>query len=173
MFLGESIPILGKYFQLYFIENNGMAFGYEFAGEYGKLFLTLFRLIAVGFIGYYIYKLIKKPETTNSAIVALSLILAGALGNIIDSVFYGVIFGYESLFHGRVVDMLYFPLWEGFLPSWIPIWGGDYFIFFRHIFNVADASITTGVLFILIFQKRIFPPEVKDTETNESETTAA
>lgn len=173
MFLGESIPILGKYFQLYFIENNGMAFGYEFAGEYGKLFLTLFRLIAVGFIGYYIYKLIKKPETTNSAIVALSLILAGALGNIIDSVFYGVIFGYESLFHGRVVDMLYFPLWEGFLPSWIPIWGGDYFIFFRHIFNVADASITTGVLFILIFQKRIFPPEVKDTETNESETAAA
>jgi signal peptidase II len=173
MFLGESIPVFGKYFQLYFIENNGMAFGYEFAGEYGKLFLTLFRLVAVGFISYYIFKLVKKPETTTSAIVALSLILAGALGNIIDSVFYGVVFGYESLFHGRVVDMLYFPLWEGFLPSWIPIWGGDYFIFFRHIFNVADAAITTGVLFILLFQKRIFPPELPKSDTNESETAAA
>jgi len=156
MFLGEYFYVLGKYFQIYFIENNGMAFGYEFAGDYGKLFLTLFRIGAVGFIGYYIYKIVHKPVTPKGAVVAMSLILAGAFGNIIDSVFYGVAFGYERLFHGRVVDMLYFPIWEGFLPQWIPFMGGEYFIFFRPVFNIADASISTGVLMILLFQKRYF-----------------
>lgn len=161
MYLGEYHYVLGKYFQLYFIENNGMAFGYEFAGEYGKLFLTLFRIVAVGFITYYIVQLLKKEETTKGAIVSLSLILAGALGNIIDSVFYGVLFGYEKLFYGRVVDMLYFPLWEGYLPEWVPFIGGDYSIFFRHIFNVADMSISIGVGMLIVFQKRFFPQEEK------------
>ncbi len=159
MYLGEYFYVFGKYFQIYFIENNGMAFGYEFAGDYGKLFLTLFRLGAVGFIGFYIYRLLQKAETTRGAIVSMSLIMAGAFGNIIDSVFYGVFFGYERLFHGRVVDMLYFPLWEGFLPDWVPFMGGEYFIFFRPVFNVADAAISTGVLMILVFQKKFFPAD--------------
>jgi signal peptidase II len=161
MFLGEHFNVLGKYFQIYFIENNGMAFGYEFGGDYGKLFLTLFRIAAVIFLGVMLSRMVKKPETPKGALVSLSLILAGALGNIIDSVFYGVFFGYESLFHGRVVDMLYFPLYEGFLPDWIPFKGGDYFVFFRPVFNVADMSISTGVGMLLVWQNKYFPQEPK------------
>ncbi len=161
MFLGEHFNVLGKYFQIYFIENNGMAFGYEFGGDYGKLFLTLFRIAAVIFLGVMLSRMVKKPETPKGALVSLSLILAGALGNIIDSVFYGVLFGYESLFHGRVVDMLYFPLYEGFLPDWIPFKGGDYFVFFRPVFNVADMSISTGVGMLLVWQNRYFPQVAK------------
>lgn len=169
MFLGEHFNVLGKYFQIYFIENNGMAFGYEFGGDYGKLFLTLFRIAAVIFLGVMLSRMVKKSETPKGALVSLSLILAGALGNIIDSVFYGVLFGYESLFHGRVVDMLYFPLYEGFLPDWIPFKGGDYFVFFRPVFNVADMAISTGVGMLLVWQNRYFPQEpkksVEPTET--------
>lgn len=169
MFLGEHFNVLGKYFQIYFIENNGMAFGYEFGGDYGKLFLTLFRIAAVIFLGVMLSRMVKKPETPKGALVSLSLILAGALGNIIDSVFYGVLFGYESLFHGRVVDMLYFPLYEGFLPDWIPFKGGDYFVFFRPVFNVADMAISTGVGMLLVWQNRYFPQEPKKaTDTTES-----
>jgi signal peptidase II len=169
MFLGEHFNVLGKYFQIYFIENNGMAFGYEFGGDYGKLFLTLFRIAAVVFLGVMLSRMVKKPETPKGALVSLSLILAGALGNIIDSVFYGVLFGYESLFHGRVVDMLYFPLYEGFLPDWIPFKGGDYFVFFRPVFNVADMAISTGVGMLLVWQNRYFPQEPKKaTDTTES-----
>ncbi|MBA4303107.1 MAG: lipoprotein signal peptidase [Sphingobacteriaceae bacterium] len=161
MFLGEHFNVLGKYFQIYFIENNGMAFGYEFGGDYGKLFLTLFRIAAVIFLGVMLSRMVKKSETPKGALVSLSLILAGALGNIIDSVFYGVLFGYESLFHGRVVDMLYFPLYEGFLPDWIPFKGGDYFVFFRPVFNIADMAISTGVGMLLVWQNRYFPQEPK------------
>lgn len=169
MFLGEHFNVLGKYFQIYFIENNGMAFGYEFGGDYGKLFLTFFRIAAVVFLGVMLSRMVKKPETPKGALVSLSLILAGALGNIIDSVFYGVLFGYESLFHGRVVDMLYFPLYEGFLPDWIPFKGGDYFVFFRPVFNVADMAISTGVGMLLVWQNRYFPQEPKKaTDTTES-----
>ncbi len=169
MFLGEHFNVLGKYFQIYFIENNGMAFGYEFGGDYGKLFLTLFRIAAVVFLGVMLSRMVKKPETPKGALVSLSLILAGALGNIIDSVFYGVLFGYESLFHGRVVDMLYFPLYEGFLPDWIPFKGGDYFVFFRPVFNVADMAISTGVGMLLVWQNRYFPQEPKKaTDPTES-----
>jgi signal peptidase II len=169
MFLGEHFNVLGKYFQIYFIENNGMAFGYEFGGDYGKLFLTLFRIAAVVFLGVMLSRMVKKPETPKGALVSLSLILAGALGNIIDSVFYGVLFDYESLFHGRVVDMLYFPLYEGFLPDWIPFKGGDYFVFFRPVFNVADMAISTGVGMLLVWQNRYFPQEPKKaTDTTES-----
>lgn len=97
-----------------------------------------------------------------------SLVLAGALGNIIDSVCYGPLFGYERWFHGRVVDMLYFPLWQGFLPQWLPLWGGDYFIFFRPVFNVADTAITTGVAMLLVFQRRYFPPDAAPTSPSET-----
>lgn len=154
---------------LYFTENPGMAFGIEWGGEYGKLFLTLFRIAACVFGIWFINKSIQKGESS-IFIASISLILAGALGNIIDSVFYGVIFtesteydiaqftfgnGYSSLFHGKVVDMFYFPLFSGRFPEWLPIWGGEDFLFFRPIFNFADASITIGVFMLLIFHKQI------------------
>jgi signal peptidase II len=171
MYLGEHFNVLGKYFQIYFIENNGMAFGLEFAGEYGKLFLTLFRLVAVGFLAVLLYRMVKKNSSPTGAYVAISLILAGALGNIIDSVFYGVLFGYERLFHGRVVDMLYFPIWEGYLPEWLPFKGGDYFIFFRPVFNIADTAISTGVGMLLVWQNKYFPTENKSSKTVADQST--
>ncbi len=155
---------------LYFTENPGMAFGIEWGGEYGKLLLTIFRLLACGFGVWFVRELIRKDESVYY-IAGIALILAGAVGNIIDSVFYGVIFtesteyqiaqltlgnGYASLLHGKVVDMFYFPLFSGTFPDWLPIWGGEDFLFFRPIFNFADASITIGVLVLLIFQKTIY-----------------
>lgn len=154
---------------LYFTENPGMAFGIEWGGEYGKLFLTIFRIFACGFGVWFVHRLIKRDEII-PYIVSISLILAGAIGNIIDSVFYGVIFtesteyevahlspgnGYAPLFYGKVVDMFYFPLIHGTFPEWFPVWGGEDFLFFRPIFNFADASITTGVFILLLFQKKI------------------
>jgi len=170
MQLSEEIPVLGDWFIIHFTENNGMAFGLEFAGEYGKLFLTVFRIVAVTLIGIYLFRLPKKGAS-KGLMVSGSLIFAGALGNIIDSVFYGVIFndsyyqlaqffpdegGYSKLLFGKVVDMLYFPIYEGFLPAWIPFWGGDYFIFFRPVFNLADSAITIGVASILLFHRNFF-----------------
>ncbi len=171
MMLGEHFNVAGEWFQIYFIENNGMAFGMEIGGEWGKLALTLFRLVAVAGILYILRGMLQSNATRIGALAALSLILAGALGNIIDSVFYGPLFGYGRWFHGRVVDMLYFPLWQGFLPDWVPIWGGDYFIFFRPVFNVADTAISTGVAMLLVFQRRYFPPDApaaSPTETNHT-----
>jgi len=165
MFLGEEIKIT-DWFIIHFTENNGMAFGMEFAGENGKLFLSLFRIIAVTGIGYYLTMLVKQKAEI-LIITSISMIFAGALGNIIDSTIYGVIFtnsefqvaqlfpaegGYATLLHGKVVDMLYFPLMKGYLPDWLPFWGGDYFIFFRPVFNIADSSITIGVLLLIIYQ---------------------
>lgn len=170
MQLGDEINVAGNWFIIHFTENYGMAFGMEFGGEMGKVILTLFRILAVAFIGWYIYGLHKK-NAHQGLIICISLIFAGALGNIIDSAFYGVIFnesffqtaslfppegGYAGFLHGRVVDMLYFPIFKGYLPDWIPFWGGDHAIFFRPVFNIADASITVGVFIILIFQKRFF-----------------
>ncbi|MFZ9939387.1 MAG: lipoprotein signal peptidase [Bacteroidia bacterium] len=171
MMLGEHFNVAGEWFQIYFIENNGMAFGMELGGEWGKLALTLFRLVAVAGILYIIRGMLKSSATRIGALAALSLILAGAMGNIIDSVFYGPLFGYERWFHGRVVDMLYFPLWQGFLPEWIPFVGGDYFIFFRPVFNVADTAITTGVAMLLVFQRRYFPPDALPASPTETPNT--
>lgn len=169
----EQIPLIGSWFRLFFIENEGMAWGWKFGGEWGKMALTLFRLVAVIFGVFYIRTIVKK-KMHPGFIVCAALIFAGALGNLIDSLFYGLIFsgsdvgsglavlfpeggGYAGFLHGRVVDMLYAPIIEDkLLPSWIPIWGGDRFTFFSPIFNIADASISIGVILLLIFQKRFF-----------------
>ena len=171
MFMQQEFVIFPNWFRIHFIENEGMAYGLSFGGDFGKILLTMFRLVAVvvGFV--YMKKLIKEKYSTGLLICG-SLILAGAAGNLIDSMFYGLIFndsigyevakflpaggGYGSFLHGRVVDMLYFPIYEGYLPSWVPFKGGDYFVFFRPVFNVADAAISTGVISILLSQKRFF-----------------
>jgi signal peptidase II len=172
--LGEEVVVF-DWFRIHFTENNGMAMGFEFGGKAGKLFLTLFRLVAVSAIVYWLMGAIKS-KTHNAVIVAISLIFSGAVGNIIDSVFYGVIFNssdhkvatlfsetpYGDLFYGKVVDMFYFPLWQGTLPEWIPFMGGDLFTFFQYIFNPADAFISVGVALLFVFNKQAFPKEGKE-----------
>ena len=168
MYLGQEYQIL-DWFYIHFTENNGMAFGMEFGGDWGKLTLSLFRIVFVGFIASYLIKLVRK-NADKILITSLSLILAGAIGNILDGVFYGSLFsesyhqlasfmpesgGYAPLFFGRVVDMFYFPIFKGYLPEWIPFWGGDYFVFFRPVFNIADAAISIGVGIMVLFQKRV------------------
>ena len=167
-----------SWFQLYFIENKGMAWGWEFGGEWGKMILTLFRLGAVIFGTWYLTRIVKQ-KYTKGFIVCAALIYAGALGNLIDSMFYGMIFeessysnvakmfpadGYAGFLHGRVVDMLYFPIIDTKFPTWVPVIGGNDFEFFSPIFNIADASISCGVITLLVFQKRFFKKHV--TEEN-------
>jgi signal peptidase II len=184
----EQIPLVGSWFRLFFIENEGMAWGWKFGGEWGKMALTLFRLVAVVFGVFYIRSIIRK-KMYPGFIACAALIFAGALGNLIDSMFYGLIYsasdiglplarlfppegGYAGFLHGRVVDMIYMPIIEDkILPSWIPVWGGDRFTFFSPIFNIADASISIGVILLLIFQKKFFkkhPREETAIETNSS-----
>tara|TARA_B100000795_G_C22802173_1_gene442539 strand:+ start:2817 stop:3455 length:639 start_codon:yes stop_codon:yes gene_type:complete len=174
--LGEEVVIF-DWFKILFVENNGMAMGFEFGGKTGKLFLTLFRLVAVSAIIYWLISNIKS-KVHNAVIVGISLIFSGAVGNIIDSVFYGVIFDHPTrkvatmfpeittgeLFYGKVVDMFYFPIWSGNLPEWIPFIGGDLFTFFQYIFNPADAYITIGVALLFIFSKHAFPKEEKEVK---------
>lgn len=177
--MGEDYHVFGNWFIIHFTENNGMAFGMEFAGEFGKIALSLFRIIAVGVIGWFLYNLIRK-KAHPGLIITISLVLAGAAGNIIDSAFYGLIFsestpfdiavlfppegGYSSFLHGKVVDMFYFPIISGHFPDWFPFWGGEDFVFFRPVFNIADASITIGVVLLLIFQKKFFKKEEKPAQ---------
>ncbi|NQX43517.1 signal peptidase II [Pedobacter steynii] len=161
MYLGQEFKIIGNWFIIHFTENNGMAFGLEFGGEFGKLSLSLFRIAAVAGIGYALHYLIQK-KYHRGLILNVALIFSGAVGNIIDSVLYGKIYGYEGWFHGRVVDMFYFPILQGNFPAWVPIWGGEDFIFFRPVFNIADAAISVGVVIILIYQKTYFKEEVKE-----------
>lgn len=149
--LGEEINVLGQWFKLHFTENYGMAFGIEFGGKTGKVFLTLFRIIFVFGILWYIQSLAKKGGNM-AYIISWTFIAAGALGNIIDSVFYGAYFGYDDWFHGRVVDMLYFPIIQTTIPQWFPFWAGEDFEFFRPVFNIADAAISIGFVLILLTQ---------------------
>ncbi|MDX1542571.1 MAG: lipoprotein signal peptidase [Christiangramia sp.] len=173
--LGQEVQVF-DWFRILFVENEGMAWGTKIPGAYGKLALTLFRLGAIVGIGYWLWDSVRK-EGSRILIVSIAMIFAGALGNIIDSVFYGIIFndsygqvasflpvegGYSSLFHGKVVDMLYFPLWKGYLPEWIPFWGGKYFTFFEPVFNIADSAISVGVAILLLFNKKAFPKATEE-----------
>jgi signal peptidase II len=168
MFIGQEYHLIKDFAIIHFTENNGMAFGMEFGGEAGKLALSLFRILAVAGIGYGLNYLIKY-KYHRGLILNFAFIFAGELGNIIDSVFYGKIYDYAGIFHGRVVDMFYFPLLQGHFPTWFPIWGGEEYIFFRPVFNIADSAISIGVICILIYQKRYFKEEVKEQSSINSE----
>lgn len=173
-----------SWFHIYFIENNGMAFGMELIG---KLFLSLFRIGAAIFLIYYLRKIIKR-QLPAGYILSISLIFAGAVGNLLDSMFYGIFFsdsmgqvaeflpatgGYASLFYGKVVDMFYFPLIEGHFPSWVPVWGGEDFIFFRPVFNVADSAVSVGVVLILLFYREYLSEHKPDaSESTQTENKA-
>ncbi|KXK46901.1 MAG: Lipoprotein signal peptidase [Bacteroidia bacterium] len=179
MYLGQEYHIAGNWFIIHFTENNGMAFGMEL---FGKKFLSLFRIVVMFGLGWYVMKLIKE-KANPIYITAMSLIFAGATGNIIDSIFYGKIFssseyqvaalfppdgGYAGWLHGKVVDMFYFPLIESHFPDWFPVWGGEEFVFFRPVFNIADSAITAGVCLIILFNRTIFSDAGQKEETTES-----
>ncbi|MEY3059279.1 MAG: hypothetical protein RL000_631 [Bacteroidota bacterium] len=187
--LFESLP----WFRLHFVENEGMAYGWKLGGTWGKIALTSFRFVAVIVGTFYLLSIIKK-HYHKGYIICVSFIYAGAIGNLIDSLFYGMIFefsdvyaqnlakgfwqegfkvGYEGFLHGRVVDMLYFPIIEnGRFPDWLPIWGGESFEFFRPVFNIADVAISGGVFALIVFQNKFFPePEVKKEETPTNQDT--
>jgi signal peptidase II len=176
----DGIKVMGEKFQIYFVENEGMAWGWQFGGDWGKTALTIFRMIAVVFGMFYIQSIIRK-KYHKGFIICVALVFAGALGNLIDSMFYGLIFakstvdsiarifplhGYAGFLHGRVVDMLYFPIIRSHYPRWVPFLNGQDFEFFSPVFNIADASISIGVITILLFQRRFFrkhPQEQHET----------
>ena len=175
--LGDELKVF-HWFRIYFVENDGMAWGTKISDflsfvsdRTAKIALTVFRIVAIFGIGYWLYDATKK-KSPKILLIAIALIFAGALGNIIDSVFYGLLFndshgqiatflpsngGYDGLLHGKVVDMLYFPIWKGYLPEWLPVFGGKFFTFFEPVFNIADVSISTGFIMLLVFNKKAFP----------------
>lgn len=174
--------VFASWFKILFVENEGMAWGTKIPGDYGKIILTLFRIGILPLIGYWLYDAVRN-NASKILIVAVAMIFAGAFGNIIDSIFYGLFFdsslgqvatfmpengGYGTFLHGKVVDMLYFPLWKGYLPEWLPIWGGDYFTFFNAVFNIADMAISTGVGLLLVFNKRAFANTNDHTKSTQS-----
>jgi signal peptidase II len=186
MFEGQEFHLAGHWAIIHFVENEGMAFGMSLPGGYGKLALSLFRIVAVTGLCYILLSVIKKKQE-NIVIIAISLIIAGAIGNIIDSAFYGMLFsdsspydanvaqflpaggGYAGFLHGKVVDMFYFPVLEGHFPRWMPVWGGEEFIFFRPVFNFADSSITVGVIIVILFQKKFFGADKKKTAIQDDD----
>lgn len=171
MTLYEQIPVFGNWFIIHFVENRGMAFGMNLPGDNGKVILSIFRLLAIGAISYYLHYLIKLKAHTG-LLITMSLVLAGAIGNMIDSAFYGLIFsetnpaqsavmfpsggGYDTFLHGNVVDMFYFPLFSGVYPDWVPRLGGQSFTFFRPVFNISDASISVAVVILLFRQNKYY-----------------
>ncbi|MCB0433185.1 MAG: lipoprotein signal peptidase, partial [Mangrovimonas sp.] len=183
--LNDSYHI-ASWFKIYFVENDGMAWGTRISDfipfisdKVAKFSLTIFRIVALIGIGYWLFQTTKR-QGDKLLISAISLVFAGALGNILDSVFYGVLFdsslgqvatflpeqGYASLLHGKVVDMLYFPLWKGYLPDWIPFMGGKYFTFFEPVFNIADVAISIGFVILIVFNKRVFRKEIQEEKEN-------
>ena len=183
--LNDSYHI-ASWFKIYFVENDGMAWGTRISDfipfisdKVAKLSLTIFRIVALIGIGYWLFQTTKR-QGDKLLVSAISLVFAGALGNILDSVFYGVLFdsslgqvatflpeqGYASLLHGKVVDMLYFPLWKGYLPEWIPFMGGKYFTFFEPVFNIADVAISIGFVILIVFNKRVFRKEIQEEKEN-------
>ncbi len=186
MSLGDSIPMFGDWAYIHFVENKGMAFGWQLfgGGGFGKVFLSVFRILAIGGIAFYLYSLVKHNKH-KIFIYTIALVLAGAVGNLIDSLFYGIIFdasgpftvaafmpeegGYSSFLHGNVVDMFYFPMIEGTYPEWVPWLGGDYYQFFQPVFNVADAAISVGVVILIIGQKKFFAEDPIIAEEEDEE----
>lgn len=182
MTLYEQIPVFGNWFILHFVENKGMAFGMNLPGDYGKILLSLFRLVAIVAISFYLRHLIRL-KAHSGLLITMSMILAGAIGNMIDSAFYGMIFsaskpyeaavmfpeggGYETFLHGKVVDMFYFPLINGNYPDWFPWIGGQSFTFFRPVFNIADSSISVAVG-ILLFRQRKFFAFMHESENSDA-----
>lgn len=171
MQIGEHFNVIGNWFQIFFIENEGMAFGMKFGGAVGKFLLSFFRIALSGALCWWIASLVRKsvdsegksallpdgkPVVPTGVLVGLTLITAGAFGNIIDSLFYGVIFDYAPLMFGRVVDMFYFPLIDTIWPSWLPFVGGDRLLFFAPVFNFADSCVTVGAFYLIFFQNRFF-----------------
>ena len=169
MYIHQEINVLGTWFRLHYLLNPGMAFGIRWESEFGKLALTIFRICAMFGISYYMIKMVQKSAHTGF-LICLALILGGAIGNVIDSTFYGVYLNNAPLgvptpwFHGQVIDMLYFPLFNFQWPAWVPGVGGNYFEFFSPVFNIADSSIFMGVVIILFSQKRFFKEELKEAE---------
>lgn len=183
---GSGFDLLNlSWAKIHFVENEGMAFGISFGGAAGKLALSLFRIAMIAFLIYLISKLIKAKESYG-LLISFALIIAGALGNIVDSAFYGMIFsespkfhggvaefmpeggGYAKFLHGKVVDMLYFPIIDTILPDWFPLWGGERFQFFKPVFNIADTAISTGVISILVFHRRFFKSDMKLSGENST-----